>query len=221
MTQATPAWSTVIRRAIEVVLRSVSTAEPGVIESFDADACTADVQPLLMRIVRSETGKTARRQNVVTHAPVLFVGGGGSRLTFPVKRGDQCLLIVASRAIDRWNEIGEELDPQNERHHHITDAIAIVGLTPQAHAKAVNPDATVLEAADLRLGNSDAAQSSMRADEFLDKLAGTVSVLTALKTFAATCTTVPASVPASTLATAIDTFASLVSTFKTSQVKVP
>lgn len=174
MSSFTPDPTTVIRKLVGRLLRSVSTNEPGVIESYDPDTGTADVQPSIMVAKPSENGPVLVRQAMVTHAPVVFCGGGGSRLTFPIKRGDSCLLMVASRSLDRWSAFGGEVDPQDAvRHHHITDAIVLVGLTPPAHATPAHATATILEGSDVRLGDDTGSLLSLAVD-----LQGIVDIFT-------------------------------------------
>jgi hypothetical protein len=159
MSNQSPRPETVLRRAIARALREASTAEPAIVESVDHATCTVDVQPLLMRVRQTESGeREVTRAPMVVGVPVLFAGGGGSRLTFPVKRGDVCLLLVATRSIARWNAIGGEVDPEDNRAHHISDSIALCGLTDSAHAKPFHATATVLEGNDVRLGDADNAQ---------------------------------------------------------------
>lgn len=161
---STPSLDTALRRMIDAALRQVCVCEPGQILAYDADALVADVQPLLLKSVPTETGNQLVRQAPVTHAPVLWPGGGGSRLTFPVAPGDQCLLLVPSRPIDQWSAFGTEVDPKNTRRHHITDAIVLCGLQAPSRAKAAHATATVLEANDLRLGDENAAALALKSD---------------------------------------------------------
>jgi hypothetical protein len=175
MSNQSPRPETVMRRAIARALREASTAEPALIESVDASACTVDAQPLLMRVRLNERGeREVTRAPMVTGAPILFLGGGGSRLTFPVKRGDVCLLLVATRSIARWNAIGGEVDPEDNRAHHISDSIALCGLSDTAHAKPAHATATVLEGADIRLGDDTAVALATKAD--VDALAHWIRV---------------------------------------------
>src|SRR4029077_1835714 len=122
MSDSTPSPSTVLRRAIRVALRMVRVALPGPIEAYDANTCQADVQPLIMEAQPQPDGSTVTALlPVVPHVPVVFVGGGGSRLTFGVKTGDPCMLIFASSSLDRWLALGGEVDPLDDRHHHLSD----------------------------------------------------------------------------------------------------
>jgi len=68
---------------------------------------------------------------VCEDVPVIFPGSGDYALTFPVKQGDECLLIFCERSIDNWNEKGDVQEQSDYRQHHAADAIAIVGLRSQ------------------------------------------------------------------------------------------
>lgn len=165
MSNQTPAPETVIRRALESAMKRISTAEPGIIEAYNATTCTADVQPLVMRVRLDESGeRVVQKSPVITDVPVYFSGGGGMRLTFPVKKGDQCLLITSSQPLDQWHSTGALTDPKTTRHHHISDSIALVGLAPAYKATAANADATILEGSDIRLGDDTAVALATKAD---------------------------------------------------------
>jgi phage baseplate assembly protein gpV len=78
--------------------------------------------------------------------PVIFPRGGGCTLTFPVKAGDECLLIFADRCIDFWWQNGGVQKPVDLRMHDLSDAFAIVG--PQSQAQKISGIST--SAAQLR-----------------------------------------------------------------------
>lgn len=215
-----PSPDTVITRAIDAFLRNnVFTTEVGVIESYDATTCTASVQPLVMRAIQSENGTQFVRQTVVDDAPVAFLGGGDARLTFPIKRGDECLLLVPSRSGDRWSAFGGEVDPQDTRHHHITDAIVLVtvGLSPATFLPA-HATATVLESDDLRLADKDATEAALQGDTFLSTLHTLLNVISAQVGVSGT---VPAATAAgAAIATAVTAFINAAATYKSSKVKI-
>ena len=163
----TPKPETVLRRAIASALRQVRVALPGRIEAYDAARCEADVLPLVMEAQGQADGSVATVPlTVVPHCPVLFVGGGGARLTFPVKRGDFCLLLFSSSSLDRWQAFctGDPVDPKDDRHHHISDGIALVGLESAHTVAPAHASATVLEGDDVRIGDASAVALSKNAD---------------------------------------------------------
>jgi hypothetical protein len=100
---------------------------PGLIQSFNADACTAVVQPVFKRMLANGTVVS---RPVLVDCPVLFPGGGGGRLTFPVSSGDQCLILYQDRRIDEWFQTGSQQLPADPRMHDISDGIVFVGLDP-------------------------------------------------------------------------------------------
>ena len=61
--------------------------------------------------------------------PVIFPGGGGAALTFPVAAGDTCLLVFLDRDQDNWLTSGQTgLPPNSARLHAPSDAVCFVGL---------------------------------------------------------------------------------------------
>lgn len=66
---------------------------------------------------------------------MVFPRGGGCTLTFPVKAGDECLVIFADRCIDFWWQSGGVQEPVDDRQHDLSDAFCIVG--PQSQAQKI------------------------------------------------------------------------------------
>lgn len=64
--------------------------------------------------------------------PFIVLGGGNGHLTFPIKVGDNCLLLFCDYEIDRWWDTGEPLPATYERRHNISDAFALVGVHSMA-----------------------------------------------------------------------------------------
>lgn len=111
-------------------LKDLHTCLPGIIASFDPDTQTASVQPAIQRIF---TEKGAVNLPLCVDVPVAFPGGGDFFLTFPVKAGDECILLFSERAIDNWHASGGTQTPAEYRLHDLSDGIAIVGLNSQPH----------------------------------------------------------------------------------------
>ncbi len=110
--------------------RSMWTALPGRVQSFDPAKQAADVEPLVHDSWEGEDGQTQTGPlPVIPSVPVVFPGSGQWRLTFPVAKGDTGLLIFCSRSIDRWASQGGSVDPQDTRTHDLADAVFVPGLT--------------------------------------------------------------------------------------------
>lgn len=113
---------------IEARLRDLHTCLPGFIVNFDAGTQTASVQPAIQRIF---TERGAVSLPLCVDVPVAFPGGGDFFLTFPVKAGDECILLFSERAIDYWHVNGGAQLPAEYRLHDLSDGIAQVGLNSQ------------------------------------------------------------------------------------------
>ncbi|MGE5001236.1 Gp138 family membrane-puncturing spike protein [Yersinia enterocolitica] len=105
---------------------------PGIVQSFDADSVTCDIQIG----IKGESGGESTNLSVLTNVPVVFPRGGGVTMTFPIKAGDECLLVFGDRCIDFWHQSGDIQETVDERQHDLSDAFAIIG--PQSQAKKIS-----------------------------------------------------------------------------------
>lgn len=131
---------------IKARLLNLHTCMPGIIASFNSATQTAEVQPAIKRIF-AEQGPV--NLPLCVDVPVAFPGGGDFFLTFPVKAGDECILMFSERAIDYWYAQGGTAEPSELRLHDLSDGIAIVGLNSQPHKlSALQMDGTELRTRD-------------------------------------------------------------------------
>ena len=116
------------KEGINAALKDLHTSLPGIVQSYDAGKQTVSVQPAIKRIF-SEKGETPLP--LCVDVPVCFPGGGDFYLTFPVKKGDDCILVFSERCIDAWYSNGGVQPPAEYRTHDFSDAFAIVGVNSQ------------------------------------------------------------------------------------------
>ena len=165
MTDTTPTLYTVIRAVGEQLLRGVNVAIPGRVEAYDATTQRATVQPMIKRAYIDATGaRQVANRAPVPDVPIVFVGGGGSRLTFPTAIGDTVLLVFCHASLDAWLNSGKIVDPGDDRRHDPTDAVAIAGLFSFKGAEAAHASATVLYGDDVRLGGDAGGALATKAD---------------------------------------------------------
>lgn len=112
-------------------------ALPGIIHSFDPETVSCAVAPAIKGALTASDGSVSSvSYPLLVDVPVVFPRGGGCTLTFPVKKGDECLVIFADRAIDFWWQSGEVQEPVNTRQHSLSDAFVLVG--PQSQAEKIS-----------------------------------------------------------------------------------
>ncbi len=104
------------------------TALPGIVQSFDPQTMTCEVQPAIQGKVQNEDGTVSVvNLPLLLDCPVVFPRGGGCSLTFPIKAGDECLVVFADRAIDFWWQSGGVQPPAETRMHDLSDGFVLVG----------------------------------------------------------------------------------------------
>lgn len=151
MALSTPALSGELAEALAATSAALSNdlrvALPGIIQSFDPEAVTCTVAPAIKGALTASDGSVSSvSYPLLVDVPVIFPRGGGCTLTFPLGKGDECLVIFADRAIDFWWQNGEAQEPVNARQHSLSDAFVLPG--PQSQAKKISGIST--RAAQLR-----------------------------------------------------------------------
>jgi len=116
------------------------TAIPGIVSKFNADEMTCEVQPSVRfkilypaldtysssTMIMDPSGQCAWDQMpLLLDCPVVFPGGGGVTLTFPINPGDEVLVIFASRCIDAWWQQGGIQNQSMFRMHDASDGFVI------------------------------------------------------------------------------------------------
>jgi len=128
----------------------IYTAMPGIVESFDASSDTCSVQPAIKALVTSPVDGSQNWVDLplLVDCPVYFPSGGGVTLTFPVSKGDECLVVFANRCIDAWWQSGDVQQQAVLRMHDLSDGFVYVGVRSQPNKIAVNTGAAQLRTDD-------------------------------------------------------------------------
>lgn len=148
---------------------TLRVAVPGIISAFDPQRQTATVQPTIRERLRSPEGAISDvALPLLADVPVIFPRAGGFALTFPVKSGDECLVIFADMCIDAWWQSGGVQNQVDKRRHDLSDAFCIVGpcSLPQALAD--------ISTTGVELRNASGTQRITLSDVI--NLSGTVTV---------------------------------------------
>ncbi len=95
------------------------------------------MQPTVQGRFLNQDGETwGSWQNlpVCQDCPIVFPGGGGAHLTFPLAAGNEGLIVFASRCIDNWWLQGGPQPPAMIRFHDLSDGFFIPGCFSQPNA---------------------------------------------------------------------------------------
>lgn len=146
MALRSPQFTDVLNKTVAIGLADFRVMLPGRIEAYDAATQTADVLPLPRPAIFSDDGtETVEPYQVIPHVPVVSPRGGRYRITMPVTKGDGCLLLFADHSLDVWQARGGPYAPIDLREHHLSDAVALVGLQadPEAWTDAPTDELTI------------------------------------------------------------------------------
>lgn len=106
------------------------TALPGIIQSFDVATMTCEVQPAIQaQITNAETqARSWVNLPLLVDCPIQFPSGNNTSITFPIAKGDECLIIFSSRCIDAWFQSGGHENQQViMRMHDLSDGFILLG----------------------------------------------------------------------------------------------
>lgn len=117
-----PTVDEAIRAIVQSTTSEWQTCLPGRIESYNAEAGTCSVQPL---VKRKGKASEATSRPVLTGVPVMWPGGGGAQVRWPLAAGDECVIMFASADTSGWRRSGGEADPASGRRFALSDAVVL------------------------------------------------------------------------------------------------
>lgn len=121
-----------IALAIEGKLAGLWTALPAIIQSVDYIKQTLTAQPTITAKISDFKQKpTEARLPMLLDVPFFCLGGADFVITMPNLQGAECLIVFASRCIDRWWAYGGIQSQAEQRMHDLSDGFALVGFNSQ------------------------------------------------------------------------------------------
>lgn len=138
VTSADPTLSDLLDLHKKDIFLTMNCHALATIQSFDALDQTVKATVNYTQTYKEKNKKTGIYESVqvdypvLVDVPVIFLRGGLSGMTMPIKKGDQCLIFFNDRSIDDWFGSGQIVPLTSPRLHSFSDGIALVGLS---HAK--------------------------------------------------------------------------------------
>lgn len=131
-----PTLTDLLNKQTDIALSNMNCINIGTIQEFDAETQTATISINYKRILKEaeQVANSIDRKDkiedypILLKVPVIVLNGGGAFLSFPIAKGDTCILLFCDREIDTWFTTGVITTPQSERIHSLTDGVAIVGI---------------------------------------------------------------------------------------------
>lgn len=120
-------------------IADINTCYPARVVEFDHERQLASVQLSIEHLITGTDFSFKQvKKALVIEAPVQFPQGGGYDITFPVKEGDDCLVLFTQRGYDHWlysdkqeaGLINGAPSPDHRRMFSAQDALVLVGFRP-------------------------------------------------------------------------------------------
>lgn len=100
------------KQALEQVVTDLRCATAAfLVDDMDPVTQTVTVQVAIQERVSSPTGQQWWDVPPIVHVPILIPRGGGFSSTYPLKKGDQGMLIFCDTCFDNWWVNGQEGSP--------------------------------------------------------------------------------------------------------------
>lgn len=128
MSDQTPTLEQVFRLRQEQAVADLYIELPARVERFDSVLQCVDATPVVLRDRELEDGSVvSERLPTVVRAPVLYLGSGAFRVTFPVEVGSIVMLRFTSANLSQWLAKGGVSNVQDGRRHDLCSAVAYPG----------------------------------------------------------------------------------------------
>lgn len=116
------------------IMLSLAAHHIGTVQSFDASNQTATATINYKKTyfqldpVSGDYVPVLVDYPILIDCPVICLGGGLGALTFPIKAGDECVVLFNDRDLDTWFQGGSGGAVATPRLHSFSDAMILVGV---------------------------------------------------------------------------------------------
>lgn len=122
-----PTLYELVRTAIQAATSNFRVCVPATVVTYDHKKQVIDAKPAFKR--KNPDG-TISDPPIIYNVPVAFPRAGDAYIALPLAKGDNVLLLFSDHSLEKWQTSGGEVYPDDEREHHISDAIAVPGCYP-------------------------------------------------------------------------------------------
>jgi hypothetical protein len=168
----------IIRRAIASYVNDIHVSIPGQVQAYDSSTQTVDVLPMVRRPLPTLEGETVYEDlPVLPGMRVSFQRAGEFSITFPLKPGDEGMIMIAGWDFSAWMASGQVSDPLDLRNHHPNHSFFLPGVCSDKSTIKPDPgtDALVIAGPDVRLGALSASDAVALAGAAFDFIKGVIN----------------------------------------------
>jgi hypothetical protein len=120
------------------ILNAVNCHAIGTIQSFNSTAQTVTAtinykKTTLQANALGVYGPVLIDYPILVDVPAVILQGGPTYLTFPIAKGDNCLILFNDKDIDNWFSSGQIMAVATQRSHSFSDGIALIGIRPMTN----------------------------------------------------------------------------------------
>jgi len=120
------------RTLSDAINANLRVAMPGIIESFNSKEQTVKVRCAIRERITNEQQEIKFVEiPILLDVPIIMQRAGGFVTTFPISKGDECIVIFSDLCINAWWSLGGVQNIEEYRRHDFSDAFAILGPTSQ------------------------------------------------------------------------------------------
>jgi hypothetical protein len=165
---ADPELSDLVLKIKQDIFYSMNCIQVGTIQDYNQLTNDASISINYKR--QLPTGKVIDYPLLV-QCPVFILSGGSARITMPIEKGDQCLILFNDRDIDNWYYQGKVDVPSTPRAHAISDGFALVGVSNLPNASFHSLNVIGVDAGEKKIAfKNDVANFKLLMDSTLDAI---------------------------------------------------
>lgn len=145
---------------------------PGIIQSYNAENNTAEIQPAIREeVVNEDNSVSYVNLPLLINVPIVFPSTKLGGVRFTLEKGDECLVVFSDLSYDNFWTSGNVQNPIEVRRHDLSDGIAIPCVLSQPNTKAVEEGFTVTYGeAKIKMQNDEITFYNSNGSVTLDKL---------------------------------------------------
>lgn len=99
---------------------------PCIVQSYNTANGTVECQPAVReKIINQSEEIEYKNLPLLINVPVVFPSSDSWSVTFPIKKGDECLVFFSDLSIDNFWEKGNVQNPVEDRRHDLSDGMAV------------------------------------------------------------------------------------------------